>query len=149
MNGSLAFTWSPAPATYAPYVDPEKQYDACFSIVKKLSKCSKFVAYAELNQNGNIHFHAIVQLHDKVKWYKSVLPTFKRTGFVVMKFNVDEQWHKYISKEFDLMVKLIGYKARIYNDNVYLAQHVLVLDPEHVFEIQNKSIELGGPYALE
>lgn len=123
MNGSLAFTWSPDPKVISPYVDPEKQYDACFSFLILLSKCSRFVIYSELNLSGNIHFHAIISLHDKVKWYKKVLPTFKRNGFVVLKHNVNEQWHKYISKDSIMMKEILGEKYRMYNNEEYFRSH--------------------------
>lgn len=111
---TLAITWSPSPDVYRHLHTPEYQLGACMGILRKVAKLSKsqYGIFPELNSNGNLHFHLkliITERHDLVTWYKEVLPTFKRNGFVLVKTkNIDEGWDKYIRKESDLMTSIFN-----------------------------------------
>lgn len=107
MGMLLAFTWTPDPKKIRG-VKPQFQYDECVSTLCNLNMCCyDFVVSPELNVNGNIHFHGILDIKDKVKWYKKVLPSFKYMGFVLVKPNPDTKWKWYIFKDKDLMSKLL------------------------------------------
>lgn len=109
MNGSLAFTWSPDPKRFKG-VRPEYQLYDTLPIIRLLRQCSKsFIIYPELNIQGNIHYHGIIDISDKIKWHKKVLPSFKFHGFVVLKTIFDlNQWNDYIKKDREVMKDIIN-----------------------------------------
>lgn len=104
MNGSLpmrvAFTWSPKNIVSC---DVSTQFFTHYIHIRKLNKCAKYIIYPECNLAGNIHFHGTLEIYDKIKWYKSVLPTFKRNGFVCIKSNPNDKWTMYIEKDKSTM----------------------------------------------
>lgn len=100
----IAFTWSPKPV---PIIDPFLQYVATLSLIKNLDRCAEYRIYPELNKQGNIHYHGIIHITDKVKWYKSVLPQFKYNGYVVIKTDPDDGWLKYIIKDAEVMSAIL------------------------------------------
>lgn len=55
--------------------------------------------YPELNHNGRIHFHGVIHIYDKVKWYKQCLPKLKFYGMVCIKPYPDFKWMEYIQKD--------------------------------------------------
>lgn len=113
MNGSLAFTWSPDPKKFKG-IKPRYQWDDILSFVRLLSSCAYFTLYPELNANGNLHIHARVEIFDKVKWYKKVLPTFKYNGFVLIKSkDINEKWDEYIAKDKEIMESVLELKLPI------------------------------------
>ena len=60
--------------------------------------------------SGNIHYHGLFSISDKIKWYKSVLPTLKRNGYVKVVKVVEkhrDKWVKYIVKERDSMISIL------------------------------------------
>lgn len=79
--------------------------------------------YPELTTDGNLHYHGILAIRDKVKWYKKVLPTFKRNGFVKLKkvFDLDE-WIAYCRKDLKLMKKILEYRQIPLTHARYLKQ---------------------------
>lgn len=111
---TLAVTWSPSPDVYRHLHSPDLQLSACMQILRKIAKLTKsqYGIFPELNSNGNLHFHlklVITENHDLCTWYKEVLPTFKRNGFVLVKTkNIDDGWDKYIRKESELMCKIFS-----------------------------------------
>lgn len=112
MNGSLdlatsiAFTWSPNPKIFKG-ISPNFQFHDTLPYIKQLRTCSSFIIYPELNKQGNIHYHGLIHIMDKVKWYKKVLPTLKYKGFVLIKSKIDEGWLKYIEKEKSTMESIL------------------------------------------
>lgn len=70
-----AFTWSPKGVTY----DPQTKYNEhIFDVFNKWRRALEFAIYPELNNNGNIHYHGIIQIRDKIAWYKRLLPFVKK-----------------------------------------------------------------------
>lgn len=119
MNGTLvlpdprAFTWSPNPKLFRS-IDPQVQFCETMQTIKYLANCcNKLYIYPELNQNGRIHYHGVLYITDKVKWYKSVLPKFKYTGFVMIKTEINEHWDEYIKKDSAMMEEILEYKLPI------------------------------------
>lgn len=103
-KGTLAITWVPNPNTLLKRMySPGKQLDACKWFMDQLHKCTIYQMYPEMTIAGNIHFHGLIEITDKVKWYKSVQPTLKRNGFVLIKSNVDQGWIDYIRKDMEDM----------------------------------------------
>ena len=104
------FTWCPIPAFHSG--SSEQQLQETLPIVQKLAKCtSDCVIYPELTLQGNIHYHALFKITDKVKWFKSVLPTFKRNGFVKVvacNENHKDKWLSYIRKEAEVMIPILS-----------------------------------------
>lgn len=94
-----AFTWSPD-KRYHKETDPRYQLRDTLHIIKQLKYSVKGLLVPELNCNGNIHYHACITIHDKIKWYRQTLPLFKRNGFVLIKkINNEKGWKEYIKKD--------------------------------------------------
>lgn len=109
MNTNLAITWSPNLKKFGNPISVQMQYSRTFDkILKLLSCCDMVCIYPELNNNGDIHYHGTIHVCKTVTWYKSVLPTLKHNGFVVIKKNPNEGWMNYQSKDKELMESIIG-----------------------------------------
>ncbi len=98
-NPLLAITWSPKGDTITPKWS--LHYYLYYYFASWHRGLKSFTLYPELNHAGNIHFHGTIQIGDKVKWYKSLLPALKRKGFVKIKIidNLDK-WTNYIQKDW-------------------------------------------------
>lgn len=96
---NYTFTITLKPTLYR--FEPEEQYDRTIShlIVTLKLLSNNFSLVAELTQNMNIHFHGIIELHHKKKWYT----TFRQSdifGFTSCREVTNMQgWVDYISKE--------------------------------------------------
>lgn len=102
----VAFTWSPAPHLQA--VQPKWSYSKQIERIKQLRRCCESVTIApELFANGGMHWHGELVISDMIKWHKSILPSFKRSGFVKIKTDVDQGWNEYIRKDNDMMCKIL------------------------------------------
>lgn len=116
MDGSLqtiAFTWSPNPQIFSG-INPKYQYNDVLPFIKLLDKCCIYYEiFPEFNSNGNIHIHGKLELSDKVKWYKSILPKFKYSGYVCIKTRVDDNWLKYCRKEQSMTEEVLNIKLPI------------------------------------
>lgn len=111
MNGKLpvyAITWVPDPKQIG--IRPTFQYDTCLPYLRQLSLCCEdYKIVPELTLNGNIHFHGMISLFDKVKFYKKVLPTLKYRGHVLLKEVFSDYWEKvYLQKTVDEMKLILG-----------------------------------------
>lgn len=94
----------------SPGFTPEYQFfNTIFPIVNKLNKaCSYYYLSPELTLAGEIHYHAIFQIKDKISWYKNCLPSFKRNGFVYVKKIFDyEKAMEYIKKDVTIWDDII------------------------------------------
>lgn len=105
----ICFTWCPSPAYQIG--DAKCQFIETFKLIRKLRLCTATCkVFPELTLQGNIHYHGLFTLSDPIKWYKSVLPTFKRNGFVKVVYCVDkhrDKWVKYIMKERNNMLNIL------------------------------------------
>lgn len=101
--GSLekyAFTWSPKGTTYDPDI---KNNEIIYDIFRRWRHAMEFMITPELNKNGNIHYHGIIAIRDKIAWYKRLLPELKRKGFVLIKSIDDyDKWFAYIKKDYEV-----------------------------------------------
>lgn len=103
----LAFTWSPDPKQFTGK-NVSFQFNDTKPFIKNMDKCCDYRLYPELTTNGNIHYHGVVFVKDKYKWFKSVLPSLKYHGFVLLKKDVNDNWEdKYCKKDVELMSKLL------------------------------------------
>lgn len=141
---TIAVTWSPNPNMYKYITNPKKQlYEHFFSVLSALKLCAQYECYPEFHVNGNLHYHLIVQLFDKVKWYKKVLPTLKYHGFVYIKINVDEGWRIYCQKNEALTMKVLGVYLPIRHtdslpEKVADYAHELALEKSHTIEFNDE-----------
>lgn len=95
-----AITWSPKGTTY----DPQTKYNEhIYDVFNKWAKALNFAIFPELNNNGNIHYHGVIRIIDKIAWYRRLLPLVKHKGFVLIK-RIDnwEKWTTYITKDVDI-----------------------------------------------
>lgn len=96
----IAITWSPK--LYVENINLQLRYT--LPPIQQLRLCcDEYYMFPEFNLNGNLHWHGVINITDKVKWYKKVLPTFKHMGFVCIKQNVNKDWLLYITKDIELM----------------------------------------------
>lgn len=86
-----------------------------YQVVRLLRKaCSKFEIYPECHDNGDIHYHCILTIKDKVKWFKQCLPTFKRNGHVKVKLIFDyDVWEEYCNKDALNMFEVLDMKYKL------------------------------------
>lgn len=114
MNGKLAFTWVPNPKRFVG-THPKYQFnDTVLFIEQMRNSCDYFKILPELTINGNIHFHGTIQIKDKVKWYRQMLPKLKYNGFVLLKDNPDDNWDKYIMKDRLVMQNILDIDLPIF-----------------------------------
>jgi len=106
-------------APKATHADPLRQLQYHLPILKELKKCCKiFYLNAELTLNGVLHYHGVLQISDKVKWYKSVLPKIKnQLGFVLIKPNPNDKWDDYCFKDNSLMEQILETKMPLNADH--------------------------------
>lgn len=103
----VAFTWSPRPALQRN--DPKKGHENMLPLLRRLTSCcSQIHLTPEFHVNGTLHYHGQLVISDQIKWYKSVLPSFKSNGFVVIKKNPNTKWMEYMMKDFDVMKDILG-----------------------------------------
>lgn len=111
--GSLAFTWAPNPKIFGG-INPIYQHNDCMPLIRNMSKCCEYKIYPELTTQGNIHYHGIIDVFDKVKWFKSVLPKLKYNGHVLIKEIFDyDKWNDYISKDSVNMLKILDNEMKL------------------------------------
>jgi len=71
--------------------------------IKLLKSCSKrYMIYPEFSVSGRLHYHGIVEIHDRVKWFKKLKPLFEKMGMLHIKSIDDHKarigWIIYMSK---------------------------------------------------
>lgn len=106
------------------YVEPLAQFqDTIFEVQYLLARCCKFFEiFPELTVDGKIHYHILLELKDRIKWYKKVLPKFKRNGFVCVKY-ADEKWKTYCLKCKEEMEELLECELPISHENKVKKPH--------------------------
>lgn len=117
----IAFTWAPDPRTFRGYNKPIRQLIVAADILRGLRRCSTFILYPELTLAGHLHFHGIVKVEDRIKWYRQVLPNIKLHGFVCIKEITNYQgWIEYCSKDQEHMTKILKVDIPFTEDHVYM-----------------------------
>lgn len=105
-----AVTWSPKPYE-ANYKYQLYHYGP---MIDQFLRRQLGLFVAELNKNGQIHFHGTINLQNKYSYYRN-LALLKKNGFVVVKRlkNYEEwtRWHNYLKKEVDLTSRLLRMEA--------------------------------------
>lgn len=115
LSDQIAITWACAPTFHT--TDPKIGFSMALKVLRKVRLVSDdYIFYPEIGDSGsNIHFHGMIILKDKVKWFKSVLPTLKRNGFVkITKMN--EGWYDYIKKDWEIMKQILDLEIPINNE---------------------------------
>lgn len=113
-NYSFTVTLKPSMYRYEPEEQFDMLYRELFLIMKRLS--NNFTLVTELTSNYNIHWHGIIELHHKKKWY-SVFRKTDKFGFTCCREIYDmTEWKKYISKSLGETMANIG-RPPILNDD--------------------------------
>lgn len=104
---------------------PKDQFNtSIYEVIRGLkATCSHFEISPECMGNGNIHYHITLILRDRIKWFKQVLPRFKRNGHVCIKSCDDpEGWRAYCTKDSGDMKEILelDYDLPITLDHVKL-----------------------------
>ncbi len=88
---------------------------------RSLRRCSKhFTIWPEFDKNDRLHYHGIIRIDDKTKWYKSTRRKMQLMGFCkfdhLKDFTNYLTWLQYCKKDYYKnvdMFKYIKYKANI------------------------------------
>lgn len=76
-----------------------------------------FILKPELTLQGKIHYHAVVRITDKIKWYKSVLPKLNSYGRMrVETIRNGENCMKYILKEYNEYCEIFNKSNILYHN---------------------------------
>lgn len=110
----IALTISPPKRTGV----PSFHYRDDLEKLRCIRRCSRrFIIYPEFDLQGRLHYHGTVHIHDKIKWFKSVLPSFEKMGFVKVKLDPNLAWTVYQSKSFGVTSHVLGISLPIYPGN--------------------------------
>lgn len=85
-----------------PFAGPRKQFvETAPFVTKILARSTGFVLVPEWRTTtGDIHYHGVIVVKDRVKWFKSTRGTLKTQGFMLLKKVDDmERWIQYIAKQ--------------------------------------------------
>lgn len=93
-----------------PAVRPKKQFDyTIYKLFTLLSKSCYFVISPEFTMNGRIHYHGLLKIYDKIKWYKQTLPSLKYEGMVkVETIKYYQKCDDYIKKDVKMMKEILN-----------------------------------------
>lgn len=89
---------------------PKDQYStSVYEVIRHLKACcDHYEISPECTTRGDIHYHLTLVLRDRVKWFKSVLPRFKRNGYVCVKPCDDpDGWRVYCTKDNTEMKEIL------------------------------------------
>jgi len=102
---------------------PRYQFDTTIDLVwNSLFKCMEdYSIYPEFTINGTIHYHILCRLKDKIKFFKSVLPTLRyKCGFVDVQYiKCYDKVHKYVNKDLESTQKILGLKLPMTRESGY------------------------------
>lgn len=113
---NYSFTVTLKPKMYGD--EPEVQYDKCvynlYTLLGTLT--NNFTLVCELTQNMNIHYHGIIELHHKKKWY-TAFRNSDQFGFTTCREITDlPKWKEYIGKSIVQTYKDINRRPIIKDD---------------------------------
>lgn len=101
----IAFTWAPKVQRN----DPQEGYKLHLPQLRRLAQCcSRVMINPEFFHSGGLHYHAQLVILDKIKWYRSVLPSFNDTGFTKVKAYPDDGWLKYMGKDWPTVKEVLA-----------------------------------------
>jgi len=90
---------------------PKQQFRETITYVTKtLKQSTSFIIVPEWRiTNGSIHYHGTIHIFDKVKWYKSTLPSLKKMGYcLIKKIDNYDKWNSYLAKEQCVAQGILG-----------------------------------------
>jgi len=113
LEGYMALTWVPNPKDIG--IKPLFQLQDTISSVLNMQYCTdRYAFFPEVTAAGNIHYHSVIRLDDKIKFYKKYLPILRYHGYVCIKNKtIDSNWLDYISKDFDTNSQIYKLKSPI------------------------------------
>lgn len=114
----IAFTWAPRRYSVTPIRTFETDVRVLFPYLHKCSE--QFLVYPEFTLKGQLHYHALINVSDKAKWYGIVLPKFNSKGFTCVKVCQNKaKWLSYISKDVEMMRRALNYSdIPLHEDNI-------------------------------
>lgn len=95
----IALTWAPDQKRFAHLIAPRKQLNEHMKILRALDYSCFYEIYPEFHSNGCLHYHMLINIYDKIKWFRYSLPTLKYAGFIFVKTRVDLNWRQYCRKQ--------------------------------------------------
>lgn len=86
-------------------------------LVALLKLGTNFILKPELTQQGKIHYHAMLKITDKIKWYKKILPTLNAYGRMrVENIRNAEKCMNYILKEYNDYCQIFNKSYILYHN---------------------------------
>lgn len=90
---------------------PGGQFKETISYLTKiLDRSCDFKLWPEWRTTtGHIHYHGVVWIKDKIKWFKETLPKISSLGFKLLKkIDNEDKWQKYCVKEQNIAESILG-----------------------------------------
>lgn len=124
----VALTISPPTS----YLTPSFNYnDEITYLVKTIKRFSKhYIIYPELDDSARLHYHAIMQITDNIKYYKSGMTSLRKLPRQVTNYNTVKQaficvkpiktfidhlkWLMYIRKNWQITSEVLGILEPVY-----------------------------------
>ncbi len=101
----IALTWSPNNKLNTP--DPVFCYDNQAQFFGGWHRYMDYIICPEIGDTGHFHWHMVIHVKDKIKWYKKLLPELRYKGYVLIKTRVDSGWAVYMTKDEDQMKSIL------------------------------------------
>jgi len=77
----MLFSWNPSDKYISPLDHDLKWETMVCKYLKHIKRCSRvYCIVPEFSPVGRLHCHGWLVIHDMIKWIKSVMPRFKRSG---------------------------------------------------------------------
>jgi len=115
----ITITYRPSELMVKPYIQFQQ---TLFDLRKQLQKSCRYIICPELTIRGIIHYHGIIHIRDRVKWYKSTLPWLK-----INCGHIDISALKNLEKSLEYMTK----DYRIYKE-IFNASEIIIKNETQV-----------------
>lgn len=115
-NGLYAITLTFQPKVIQGCDDPIEQLVKTMPIIVRFFKpIGRIYLQAELQKNGNIHYHGFLDMHDRIKYSRTFKGWMDRIGNIVLKTLSDNKnhWISYCMEEHEMMHEILG---EVYDD---------------------------------
>lgn len=107
-NCYLFVTWSPNPKRFKHHLTPKAQYNLTEDLIDYLKYCGDLlVCSPELTTAGNLHWHFIIDVKNKYRWFSKLLPRMKDdSNVLIVKVKNYMKCEEYILKDAEEYSKI-------------------------------------------
>lgn len=114
----LTVTYHPKARILLDCFSPAQQlHETRRELLQLLKGACIFILKPELTLQGRIHYHAMLRITDKIKWYKNVLPQLNKYGRMrVEAVRNGENCMKYMLKEYNEYCEIFNKSNILYHN---------------------------------